>query len=200
MSRLTAEIIAGSTPPGGRVIDIGSFSGVHFEELKLCWKHPSTASEYEVQIDTPKARQVFEGLHPRAEWGYQLRAHGTMATAHPGDTLFVNHAAAIRGADMDVPDLRMMLGCDAGRIICALRVSDEAVGRYRTTVYGREVFVPSQGEVAAMLRQSGRTWWCHWLRTHDSGFFLPEDDAGTVGVLIAYHSDGYRAAGFHPVQ
>ena len=98
MSRLTAEIIAGSTPPGGRVIDIGSFSGVHFEELKLCWKHPSNASEYEVVIDPPKARQMFEGLHPRTDWEYQLRAHGTMATAHPRDTLFVNHAAAIRGA------------------------------------------------------------------------------------------------------
>lgn len=190
----------GLHPPGGRVIDIGSFSGVHFEELKLCWKLPSNASEYEVVIDPPKARQMFEGLHPRTDWEYQLHAHWPMATAHARDTLFINHAAALRGGDMDVPDLRTLLGCDAGRIVCALRVSDDSVGRYRTTVYGKEVFVPSQGEIIAMLRQSGRTWWCNRLLTHDSGFFLPEDDATPVGVLFAYHSDGYRAAGFRPVQ
>ena len=138
-------------------------------------------------IDPPKARQMFEGLHPRNDWEYQLHAHWPMATAHARDTLFINHAAALRGGDMDVQDTRTLLGCDAGRIVCALRVSDDSVGAGtgpRCT--GKRSGSPWQGEIIAMLRQSGRTWWCNRLLTHDSGFFLPEDDATPVGVLFAY--------------
>lgn len=56
----------------------------------------------------------------------------------------------------------------------------------RTTVYGRDVRIPSIKQAEAWMRSTKLNWRYRWLPDHDTDFFLPEIGAAAVGVLLAY--------------
>jgi hypothetical protein len=196
LSQVTAQTISALASPRGRIIDFGSVNGINFEELKHARQRTDIGPAYEIILTCPRARQVFQGMHEQPDGAYLMGEYHPTSSLDKEDTLVVNQAAAIRHAAEVVPDVNQLTHDFGGHCVCALRATAERNGGMRTTVLGREVFIPSFHEILSNMRQSGQPWFYRWVPGHDRGFFLPEREVKEVGYLLAYRAEGIRLANF----
>ena len=199
LSQSTAEMIHAISSPQGRLIDVGSVNGLNFEELKHLWRNCGETPAYEVVLTTPRACQVFDGLHEGDGVGYNIAPKTSTQALSEADTIFINSSAAMRHPEEHLPDLSPLFEDAPGRRACALRATADTEGGCRTTIIGREVFIPSLIGILTRLRQSDSCWHYQWMADHDSDFFLPEAGTGNVGFLLACQADNINLTGFRPV-
>ncbi len=199
LSQFTAETIHTIASPRGRIVDFGSPNGINFEELKNLRYSVNQSLAYEIILTSPTTRRIFEGLHAQTDGAYVMRTNGSLSSLDKEDTLFVNQAAAIRHPEETVPDVDSLAQHYSGRCICALRATADRNEGLRTTVLGREVFIPSFHEVLSRMHGSGQPWFYHWVPGHDKNLFLPEPGIKDVGFLLAYRAEGIRLANFNEV-
>jgi len=167
--------------------EIGGSSGLVLEEVKLAWTDQEVKPTYQIFLDDTESRARLNALHPEDEWRCQVKPFDTFgASLEDRSVIIVNSVLGVRSNYDPLPPLEKIEVGAAQGCVLALRASSEDSDCMRTTVYGRDVRIPSVKQVEAWMRSTKLNWRHRWLPDHDVDFFLPEIGAVGVGVLLAY--------------
>jgi hypothetical protein len=171
-----------------RFHDFGSDTALMFEELKQA-KAEINNFEYVIHLKDKSYEERLSILHPKRDGEYEVVSGEQMASSLcKRSVVLVNSILGTRPQHECPPPLESIVLDQCQGCILALRVCDQKEGVIRTTIHGDDVLIPNIKSVWDWMGSLNRKWYWKWMPRHDFEFFLPENKASDVGVILAYTS------------
>lgn len=189
----TAAYLLRKKGEGLSVTEVHAGVGVTFEYLKLLLEATKGFFSLEYKgVGLAENQLKFEVLHAGERYPSRFVPEDR-AAEFSGQA--ENRSLTIINADREIREsvgstIRWEDSIVSGRqTLLALRVTDAEADDRRTTVKGREVWLPALSRVFQLCREHNTYWYFRLFPAFDSAFFLPEPNVGEPMLLIAYSAD-----------